>query len=282
VISYQKAEPAPAYDVAGRTDGGPAGHERLHVRGRDQNGHSGCDLNGHLGHGANGSAGCEEAGWVSEYAEALWRAGQDAGQLTLRSHTGARIVLDLARFTAPPGPADIGVLARCAGPTLDIGCGPGRLAAALAQRGIPALGVDISGVALLLARAAGAMALRRSVFDRLPGEGRWHHALLIDGNIGIGGDPAALLRRVRQLLDPEHGELLVETEAADVHELHRVRVGETGPEFGWARIGAPALTALATSMGYRVRGAWYVGGRCFTALAVREHRTGDTPAARAV
>ncbi len=210
----------------------------------------------------------EEAGWVSGYAEALWRAGRDVEHITLQSHTGAQIVLDLARFTAPPGPADIGVLARCEGPTLDIGCGPGRLAAALAQRGIPALGVDISGVALLLARAAGATALRRSVFDRLPGEGRWHHALLIDGNIGIGGDPSALLRRVRQLLHPAHGELLVETEAADIHELHRVRVGDAGPEFGWARIGAPALTALATSMEYRVRGVWYVGGRCFTALAV--------------
>jgi SAM-dependent methyltransferase len=276
VISYREAEPAHSLGVTGPADGS-AGHEQLHLPARDKNGHQGHDEDGHPGH--------EETGWASGYAEALWRTGQDAGQITLQSHTGARIVLDLARFTAPPGPADIGVLARCAGPTLDIGCGPGRLAAALAQRGIPALGVDISGVALMLARAAGAMALRRSVFDRLPGEGRWHHALLIDGNIGIGGDPAALLRRVRQLLDPEHGELLVETETADIHELHRVRVGDTGPEFGWARMGAPALTALATSMGYRVRGAWYVGGRCFTALAVREQRepaAGGTPAARAV
>ena len=31
----------------------------------------------------------------------------------------------------------------------------------------------------------------------VPGEGRWHTALLADGNIGIGGDPVALLRRVR-------------------------------------------------------------------------------------
>jgi SAM-dependent methyltransferase len=260
VISFRAAEHAPPEGVADRMDIGSADDGQLHPVDRDQAGLDGDDQ--------SGRAGREEAGWVSGYAEALWRADKDGGQITLQSNTGAQIVLDLARFTAPPGPADIGVLARCAGPTLDIGCGPGRLAAALAQRGIPALGVDVSGVALLLARAAGATALRRSVFDRLPGEGRWHHALLIDGNIGIGGDPAALLRRVRQLLHPEHGELLVETESADIHELHRVRVGDTGPEFGWARIGAPALIALATSMGYRVRGAWYVGGRCFTALAV--------------
>ena len=39
----------------------------------------------------------------------------------------------------------------------------------------------------------GGPALRRSVFDPLPGEGRWGTALLLDGNIGIGGDPRALL-----------------------------------------------------------------------------------------
>ena len=37
----------------------------------------------------------------------------------------------------------------------------------------------------------------RDVFDPLPGEGRWETALLADGNIGIGGDPVALLRRLR-------------------------------------------------------------------------------------
>ena len=30
----------------------------------------------------------------------------------------------------------------------------------------------------------------------MPGEGRWETALLADGNIGIGGHPARLLRRV--------------------------------------------------------------------------------------
>ena len=42
---------------------------------------------------------------------------------------------------------------------------------------------------------AGGPALVRSVFETLPGEGRWDTVLLMDGNIGIGGDPAALLGR---------------------------------------------------------------------------------------
>ena len=224
-----------------------------------------------------------DSGWACSYARELWKSGQvghagpagpdsgiedDPRDVTLHSRTGAQIVLDIARFTAPPCAAEMELLDRCTGPTVDIGCGPGRLAAELAGRGVPTLGVDVSPVAVLFTRAAGATALRRSIFDRLPGEGRWHHALLIDGNIGIGGDPAALLSRVKQLLRPEGAELLVETEATDIDELHWVRASETGTEFGWARIGAKALAARAEGLGYRIRSSWRRNGRCFTVLAV--------------
>jgi hypothetical protein len=65
---------------------------------------------------------------------------------------------------------------------------------------MPVLGVDVSPAAVARAKGAGGAVLRRSVFDRLPAEGRWGTALLADGNIGIGGDPHALLRRVRDSL----------------------------------------------------------------------------------
>ena len=93
-------------------------------------------------------------------------------------------------------PGDKSLLDRCEGPTLDIGSGPGRLTVALAERGIPALGIDITPYAVDLARSSGALVMLRDVFDRVPGTGRWTTVLLADGNIGIGGDPAALLRRV--------------------------------------------------------------------------------------
>ena len=48
----------------------------------------------------------------------------------------------------------------------------------------------------------GALALQRDVFGYLPGTGRWATVLLADGNIGIGGDPVALLRRAQNLLRP--------------------------------------------------------------------------------
>ena len=58
----------------------------------------------------------------------------------------------------------------------------------------------------------GGAALRRDVFDTLPGEGRWETALLADGNVGIGGDPVALLRRLREVLDPR-GRVVAEVAA---------------------------------------------------------------------
>ncbi len=119
-------------------------------------------------------------------------------QCWLELATGERITLPTERWRSEPSPGDELLLAGCTGPTLDIGCGPGRLTAALLERGVPALGTDVSAVAVRLARAAGAVALRRDVFERQPGEGRWRHALLADGNIGIGGDPVRLLRRVRE------------------------------------------------------------------------------------
>ena len=108
-------------------------------------------------------------------------------------------------------PGDKSILDRCEGPTLDIGSGPGRLTVALAERGIPALGIDITPYAVDLARSSGALVMLRDVFDRVPGTGRWTTVLLADGNIGIGGDPAALLRRVAELLAPQ-GRAIVELE----------------------------------------------------------------------
>ena len=94
------------------------------------------------------------------------------------------------------------LLAHCEGPTIDVGCGPGRLTAELARRGVRTLGVDLSAEAVEAAAARCAPVLTADVFGPLPGEGRWRTALLADGNVGIGGDPVALLRRVRGLVEP--------------------------------------------------------------------------------
>ncbi|MFD7013570.1 methyltransferase domain-containing protein, partial [Streptomyces sp. NPDC059928] len=128
------------------------------------------------------------AAWHADpYTDAL-RSGR--GPLFLRRPDGWLLPLDVERWCAEPDLADRTVLRRCRGAVLDIGCGPGRLVAALAAEGVAALGVDVSPEAVRRTRALGGSALCRSVFDQLPGEGRWDTALLLDGNVGIGGGPA--------------------------------------------------------------------------------------------
>ncbi|MHA4779055.1 class I SAM-dependent methyltransferase [Streptomyces sp. MSC1_001] len=113
------------------------------------------------------------------YADAL-RTGH--GPLFLRRDDGWLLPLEVERWCEAPDRADRSVLDRCHGTVLDIGCGPGRLVAALAAEGRRALGIDISPEAVAHTLRHGGAALCRSVFDPLPGEGRWDTALLIDGN----------------------------------------------------------------------------------------------------
>ncbi|TNC23806.1 class I SAM-dependent methyltransferase [Amycolatopsis alkalitolerans] len=159
------------------------------------------------------------------------------------------------------------MLARCTGPTLDIGCGPGRLTSELTARGISSLGIDISGTAVRLTRLRGGAALKRDVFDRVPGEGRWAHALLADGNIGIGGDPVALLRRVRELIAPG-GRVVIEVEPG--HELRRRRVRVGGSSwFPWAWLGVGALAGIAQAASFHVAWTGVHGRRHFAELTAR-------------
>ncbi|MET8451110.1 class I SAM-dependent methyltransferase [Streptomyces sp. NPDC005209] len=177
--------------------------------------------------------------------------------------------LDVERWCATPTAADIGVLRRCTGPVLDVGCGPGRLVAALTARGVAALGVDVSPTAVERTRRHGGAALQRSVFERLPGEGSWGTALLMDGNVGIGGDPVALLARLRGLVRPG-GRLLVEAADDDVDERLTVRVenahGRYGRPFAWARVGTTALMHAADASGWTLTSRWTSDGRAFVEL----------------
>ncbi|WP_327304055.1 methyltransferase domain-containing protein [Streptomyces sp. NBC_01298] len=205
--------------------------------------------------------------WQADpYADAL-RTGQ--GPLYLRRRDGWLLPLEVERWCAEPDAADDTLLARCTGPVLDVGCGPGRLVAALARLGHTALGVDVTPEAVTRTVRAGGSALCRSVFDPLPREGDWGTVLLIDGNIGIGGDPATLLRRAIELTTPG-GSLLVEVADSDVDERVEVHVedgnGGRGASFWWARLGARALGTAAQATGWKPYGSWQATGRHFVHL----------------
>lgn len=166
-------------------------------------------------------------------------------------------------------PGDVSLVDHCTGPTLDVGSGPGRLTVALAERGIPALGIDVTPYAVQIARTAGALTLLRDVFGRVPGTGRWMTVLLADGNIGIGGDPVALLRRVSELLTPL-GRALVEVQppgtALRGEQVRLRHGGQTSPWFPWAYVGADQIAEIAVNAGLTAAETWSAHGRWFTSL----------------
>ncbi|MEW2066846.1 class I SAM-dependent methyltransferase [Streptomyces sp. NPDC007346] len=234
-----------------------------------------------MGGGPGPEATRTAAPWGTDpYANAL-RNGR--GPLFLRRSDGWLLPLEVERWCSDPGAADLSALHRCEGPVLDIGCGPGRLVAELIGLGHRALGIDVSEAAVARTRRIGGSALLRSVFDPLPGEGRWGTLLLVDGNIGIGGDPAALLGRAADLLGTG-GLLIAETSPLDIDERVQVRLDdgrgaparECAPDpadrpFPWARIGTPALLRYADACGWRPADQWSADGRAFVSLRRPRH-----------
>jgi SAM-dependent methyltransferase len=225
---------------------------------------------------------------LAQYGAALRQAaaGRPA-RLDLVDPADARPARRLApqQWCADRAPGDASLLARCTGPTLDVGCGPGRLVAALTTNGVPALGVDICAEAVRQARRRGAPVQRACVFGPVPdagqlvgaapgqrstAEGRWRHVLLADGNIGIGGDPHRLLRRCRQLLAPG-GDILVEVDppgSGSWRGLAALRDDDrTGRPFPWAAVAADDLAALARDSVLSIVDAWTEARRCFARLA---------------
>lgn len=174
---------------------------------------------------------------------------------------------DLARWLDPPPPEELELLQRAVGPVLDVGCGPGRHVAELARRGVMSLGIDITPAMVALARRRGARVLERSVFDHVPGAGRWATVLLLDGNLGIGADPLAMLRRVAQLLSPG-GRLLAELTLASASRPCLVRLDQGTDEgrwFSWREIGADWLGKLEAGP-FAVTEVWNSAGRVFAQL----------------
>jgi SAM-dependent methyltransferase len=162
-------------------------------------------------------------------------------------------ILPVHEWRREPDRSDVALLAHCAGNTVDLGCGPGRLTAALGALGHVVLGVDVVGEAVHQTVARGAAALRRDVFDRLPGEGRWDTALLADGNVGIGGDPVALLRRAGELVAAD-GRVVVELAPPGVRRwsgwaaLHCAAL-RSAP-FRWATVGCDDIHDVALDAGF--------------------------------
>ncbi|ROP30495.1 methyltransferase family protein [Couchioplanes caeruleus] len=209
---------------------------------------------------------------MSLYDDALRAAEEHRGaELVLRDAFGGERMIDAAAWYRERLPGDRGLLTRCSGPTLDVGCGPGRLTVALHRLGHAALGVDISSTAVRIARRRGASVLLRDVFQPMPAHGRWRHILLADGNIGIGGNPRALLQRCHDLIDPT-GRVHVELSRPGTQSWAgraTVRGASDRPagSFRWAEVAADDLATFAGPAALHPVDTWQEAGRWFASLA---------------
>lgn len=210
---------------------------------------------------------------LTVYAEALRdHVGGTDAKTVIRFRDGTTRLASVDQWVDEADDVDECVLSALPGPVLDVGCGPGRHLHALARRGVFGLGVDICDVAVDLARGAGANAMVGSIFGDVPGAGQWRSALLLDGNIGIGGRPARLLRRVTELLAPR-AMLLVELAAPQSPTLATLarleRASATSDWFPWAEVSAASIDTLADDAGVVASRCWPEGGRWFAVLHTR-------------
>ncbi len=178
--------------------------------------------------------------------------------------------LPMHQWSRPVDDSDRAVLRHCHGATIDVGCGPGRMGEHLRHQGHAVLGVDIVHEAVAQARDRGVPALRRNVFDPIPGEGRWDTALLADGNIGIGGAPRDLLARCGELVVRGAGRVVADLAGPGtgltVHEALLVSGGRRTRSFPWARVGVDAIEELAETAGLCVERVGRHGERWFAVL----------------
>jgi hypothetical protein len=108
-----------------------------------------------------------------------------------------------------------------------------------------------------------------SVFDEVPGAGTWDTALLLDGNIGIGGAPGVLLARARELLAPG-GTVLAEVEPPGAR-TSTTRVRLEAPDlvsewFAWASVGVDGIEDIGAAAGFDALETLEVAGRWFAVL----------------
>jgi SAM-dependent methyltransferase len=209
---------------------------------------------------------------LTVYEDALLGAPQGAGTLHAVGEDGSRRRLPIGRWLGTPDAAEETVLARAVGPVLDIGCGVGRHVIALRGRGVRAVGVEISSVAVAIARERGAEVIEASAFEH-PTTSEWRTILLLDGNIGIGGDATRLLRRSAALLAPGGAVLVELEEPAGAPRAQRVRLEGARAASHWIPwhfVDYEEIARLATAAGFGLVHRWRAGDRWFAELRLGE------------
>jgi hypothetical protein len=114
-------------------------------------------------------------------------------------------------------------------------------------------------------------ALLSDVFQPLPGMGCWQKVLLIDGNVGLGGDPRRILGPAAGLLG--HGgrcaaEFDAEAIGIRASWIRLESARQVGPWFRWAWVGLDSAAMLAREVGLRMTRVQLIGERVVANMAV--------------
>jgi SAM-dependent methyltransferase len=192
-----------------------------------------------------------------------------APRAMVRHRSGHRSQLNVAPWLAEADDVDLRLLQRACGPVLDVGCGPGRHVEALSLQATDVLGIDLSPEFVSLAQERQRPVLLQSVFAPMPREREWQCALILDGSIGIGGNPTALLHRIATLLAP-CGRALVEVALPDEPSEELIMEIEMddgcNATFEWASLSASDMYAVAHASQFTLSDVWEDSGRWFAQL----------------
>jgi 2-polyprenyl-3-methyl-5-hydroxy-6-metoxy-1,4-benzoquinol methylase len=150
------------------------------------------------------------------FGHALWDHLEDRGGVEIieRSDGYLDVSADVGVYFTEPTGLQAEVADRAVGRVLDVGCGAGRYALFLEQRGREVVAIDASPLAVEVSRRRGLRDVRLLTLEQVDsGLGRFDTVLMLGNNFGLtGGYRAAkrMLTRLKQVVKPG-GRILAQT-----------------------------------------------------------------------
>ena len=133
--------------------------------------------------------------------------GRDAAEIIERSDGYIGLSANATHYFEEPSDEAAAILERVRGRVLDVGCGAGRYALYLQQRGHDVVGIDISPLAIEVCRRRGLRDARvLSIDDISPDLGTFGTIIMMGNNFGLFGSPRKarfLLKRFRKITDAD-------------------------------------------------------------------------------